>query len=190
MEKQRPVEELSLKELSHKLILLLALTSAARVHELAALDLTYLSEKEQSWEFALDVHVKQSRPNHPSRKINLPAYSENKSLCVVHTLKEYRKRTEPIRHSSRQLLAMVAPHAPISSQTISRWVRDALGRVGINSTFTAHSTRSASTSAAAEAGLSLDIILEAADWASAGTFRTFYQRPSPRTLFANSVISL
>ena len=114
IEGQKPVEELSLKELSHKLAILLALTSAARAHELAALDLTFLSEKEESWEFALGVHVKQSRPNHPSRKIYLPAYSENKNLPVVHTLREYRKRTEWIRHSSRLLLAIVAPHAPVS----------------------------------------------------------------------------
>ena len=170
--------------------ILLALTSAARAHELATLDLTFLSEKEESWEFALGVHVKQSRPNHPSRKIYLPAYSENKNLCVVHTLREYRKRTEWIRHSSRLLLAIVAPHAPVSSQTISRWVRSTLSSAGISSTFTAHSTRSASTSAAAEAGLSLDDILEAADWASAGTFRTFYQRPRSRGVFANLVVSL
>jgi len=48
LREQKSVEELSLKELSHKLILLLALTSAARAHELAALDLTYMVEKEDS----------------------------------------------------------------------------------------------------------------------------------------------
>jgi site-specific recombinase XerD len=189
MRGQKPAAELSLKELSHKLILLLALTSAARAHELAALDLAYLAEKEDSWEFVLDIHTKQSRPNHPGRKIFLPVYKECQHLCVVHTLKEYRKRTEAKRRSSRLLLAMVSPHRPISSQTVSRWLRDALTSAGISPTYSGHSTRSASTSAAAESGIALETILEAADWASAGTFRTFYQRPTSRETFARTVIS-
>ena len=41
---------------------------------------------------------------------------------------------------------------------------------GIELTYTGHSTRGASTSAAAAAGLSADLILEAADWASVQTF--------------------
>ena len=46
MVRQKPVEELKLKELSHKLVLLLALTSAESTHELEALDLKKLKEKE------------------------------------------------------------------------------------------------------------------------------------------------
>ena len=157
MRGQKPAEELSLKELSHKLILVLALTSTARAHELAALDLNYLVEKTDSWEFALDIHVKQSRSNHPGRKIYPPAYKECQLLCVVHTLKEYRKRNKEIRHSSRLLLAMVSPHWPTTSQSVSRWLRDALSNAGVSPTYRAHSTRSASTSAAAEAEFLLSL---------------------------------
>ena len=137
----------------------------------------------------LDIHIKQSCPNHPGRKIFLLTYKECQHLCVVHTLKEYGKRTEAKRRSSRLLLAMVSPHRPISSQTVSRWLRDALTSAGISPTYSGHSTRSASTSAAAESGIALETILEAADWASAGTFRTFYQRPTSRGTFARTVIS-
>ena len=138
----------------------------------------------------MDIHVKQSRSNHPGRKIYPPAYKECQLLCVVHTLKEYRKRNKEIRHSSRLLLAMVSPHWPTTSQSVSRWLRDALSNAGVSPTYRAHSTRSASTSAAAEAGIPLEFILEAADWASAGTFRTFYQRPTTQGTFARSVVSL
>ncbi|CAB4033370.1 Gag-Pro-Pol poly [Paramuricea clavata] len=93
MQAQASVKDLGLKDLSLKLVLLLALTSAARAHEIAALDMQFLTEKEDSWEFSLAIHVKQSRPNHPSRRIYLLAYPVNEKLCVVTTLKEYRART-------------------------------------------------------------------------------------------------
>ena len=48
-----PLEELTLKQLCYKTVLLLALTSAARAHDLPALDLTYFLRKEGSWEFSL-----------------------------------------------------------------------------------------------------------------------------------------
>ena len=41
MNAQKPVGELSLKDLSYKLVLLLGLALASRAHELAALDLKY-----------------------------------------------------------------------------------------------------------------------------------------------------
>ena len=187
LKRQRPTEELSLQELSGNLVLLLALTSAARAHELAALDLDHLTKIEDSWEFTLAIHVKQSRPGHPARKIYLPAYPADRRLCVVTPLTAYRARTRAIRQS---LKLLIAPHAPISSQTVSRWLRNALKLAGINPTFTGHSTRSASTTAAAEAGIPLELILEAADWSSAGTFRAHYLRPTSldKETFAKSVI--
>ena len=47
---------------------------------------------------------------------------------------------------------------------------------GIELNYTGHSTRGASTSAAAAASLSADLILEAVDWASVQTFERFYHR--------------
>jgi hypothetical protein len=72
-----PNENLSLKEFTLKTTILLALTSSARAHELAALHLDYVSPKENGWEFVIPKHVKNSRPNHPARKIYLPSLPEN-----------------------------------------------------------------------------------------------------------------
>ena len=69
LESLEPLEELTLKQLCYKTVLLLALTSAARAHELSALDLTYSLRKEGSWEFSLPTHMKNSRPGHPARKL-------------------------------------------------------------------------------------------------------------------------
>ena len=49
----------------------------------------------------------------------------------------------------------------------------ALRMARIDLSFSGHSTRGASTSAASAAGMSVEVILESADWASAGTFERF-----------------
>ena len=61
---------------------------------------------------------------------------------------------------------------------------------GITPEYTGHSTRSVSTSAAAESGIPLEVIIEAADWASAETFRKYYHRPTSRGTFVNTVLSV
>lgn len=63
-----------------------------------------------------------------------------------------------LRTSSRLLVSFISLHKTISSQSVSRWLTRALRLAGVD------------TSAAAAAGLSVDLILEAADWASAQTF--------------------
>ena len=45
------------------------------------------------------------------------------------------------------------------------------------SQFSAHSTRSASSTLAANCGVSISDIMKVADWSRAGTFKKFYQRP-------------
>ena len=117
--------------LSLKLAALLALTSSARAHELVKLDLAFASIKSYSWEFTLAKHTKVSRPGHPTRKIYLPAYPDNPKICVVRALQEYRSRTEKRRQSSRLLISFVRPFKPISSQTMSRWLRKAMQLAGI-----------------------------------------------------------
>jgi len=52
--------------------------------------------------------------------------------------------------------------------------------------FKAHSTRSASTSAAHNAGISVADIMKAADWKRATTFRRFYHKNSS---FGQAILS-
>jgi len=55
--------------------------------------------------------------------------------------------------------------------------------------FKAHSIRSAATSAAADAGVSVTEIMQAADWTSASVFEKFYYRPSQSSTFGHTIIS-
>ena len=68
----------------------------------------------------------------------------------------------------------VALYAPVTPKTIARWVVETLGKAGINTkTFKAHATRSASTSAACDKGLSLSEKGKAAGWSNFTTFAKF-----------------
>lgn len=55
-------------------------------------------------------------------------------------------------------------------------------------TFTGHLTRSAATSKAADMGLPLEQIQDAADWSSASTFERFYHKPNSKGQFAHSIL--
>ena len=72
---------------------------------------------------------------------------------------------------TRLFLAVVEPHKPVSSSTLARWLKSLFGRAGIDTgIFKGHSVRGAATSAAANAGVSMSDILNAADWSSESVF--------------------
>ena len=137
---------------------------------------TYSLRKEGSCEFSLPTYVKNSRPGHPARTFLFLAFPENPKICVIPCLTTYVERTKGLRKSTQLLMSFISPHKAISSQSVSRWLSRALRMAGIELNYTGHSTRGASTSAAAAAGLSADLILEAVDWASVQTFERFYHR--------------
>ena len=57
------------------------------------------------------------------------------------------------------------------------------------STFTAHSTRGASTSAAADSAIKTSDSLKAADWSTEWVFRKFYYRPTHDASYGDTVLS-
>ena len=61
---------------------------------------------------------------------------------------------------------------------------------GIGCHFTGHSTRIASTSAAARAGVPLDTTLVVADWPSSETIKRFYLRSPGKGEFARAVFAV
>ena len=75
------------------------------------------------------------------------------------------------------LLCYRKPHGPATNDALARWVKTTLQYSGINlNNFTAHSCRSASTSKAAVAGVSLQRILMAGQWSTTSTFYTYYKK--------------
>ena len=185
---QEPLEKISLKALTLKAAVLLAITSAARAHELAALDLDSCLKKTMAWEFTTPEHVKNSRAGHPPRRLYLPAFPKDSTICVVRTLEVYVKRTSELRKSRKLLVSYIAPHDCVGSQTISRRLTQTIHGAGIPVAFTGHSIRGASTSAAAAAGVPLELVLEAGDWSSAQVFEKHYHISTDRTAFVAAVL--
>ena len=108
----------------------------------------------------------------------ISVFPQEENLCPVKCLAEYEKRTQSWRSENSQLLlAIIAPHKPVTSSSIARWLKDILESSGVDiSLFSAHSTRSASASAAALSGMTTMDIMRRAGWSQESTFCTFYYR--------------
>ena len=73
--------------------------------------------------------------------------------------------------------------------TIGHWIKDVLRMAGVDTeVFSAHSTRSASTSWAASKGVPINDILQAANWSSQTTFEQYYFHPTTPTTFARTIL--
>ena len=178
LENMTPVEQLTDKEVSHKLAMLIALLSGQRSQTIHCLDTDFMTISDNKCVFRINSKIKQSKRGKHLKPIELMGFRENPSLCVIETLKEYLKRTETKRKGSKQLfISYQKPFKPISKDTLARWLRDILTRAGIDTDiFGAHSTRAASTSAAVARGTPIDQVLKAAGWASESIFTKYYKK--------------
>ena len=93
------------------------------------------------------------------------------------TNKQRKKANTSFLNLKTLLISTRKPHKAVGEDTVGRWIKCALSQAGIDtSVFCAHSTRSASTSAAHSKGAPIDVILKAANWKNANTFEKFYHR--------------
>ena len=135
--------------------------------------------------------AKQSRQGKPLTEYFFASFTDNKELCPVETLRQYQKVTASLRkESTHMFVAIVKPHKPVAPCTIAHWLKEVLKLSGFDTKiFTAHSTRNASSSAAADSGVTTNDILKAADWSSESVFRKFYYQPTHNPLYGQSVLS-
>lgn len=167
--------ELSLRSLSIKLVSLFCLISCKRVSDVRALDVTARSFSPSGVTFDISRRTKTSISS-----VFYPSFPSNKKLCPVLCLKEYELRTRAFRKPSQPelFLSLRAPHNPVSTITLARWVKWGMSEVGIDTTnFGAHSVRSASASKLFKVGCRLEDLLRTADWSCESTFRDFYFKP-------------
>ena len=179
---------LSLKLLTYKLVMLMSLARPSRSADLASLCIDHCHYKPEGVVFVPSVLAKQSRQGKPLTEYFLASFTDNKELCPVETL---RQVTASLRKESTHLfVAIVKPHKPVAPCTIAHWLKEVLKLSGFDTNiFTAHSTRSASSSAAADSGVTTSDILKAADWSSESVFRKFYYRPTHNPSYGRAVLS-
>ncbi|XP_046545628.1 uncharacterized protein LOC124255761 [Haliotis rubra] len=183
--------ELTLKELSLKMTMLLALVTGQRSQTLRYLSIDNMIKCEKKVIFRLTELLKQSRPGFHLQPIVLHSF-EVENLCVVKCLEKYLQKTEDLRSSSQLLISFAKPHKPVTTDTISRWLKTLMREAGVDvSVFTGHSTRSASTSAASMVGVPIQQIMDTAGWSSTCVFAKFYAKPvlPVSCSYSNAVLS-
>ena len=188
-----PPKALTLHMLSCKLATLLTLLSGQRGQSIHLLKISDVETNDSQLILRFTSLLKQSKPGNHLQEIVLPNYPEPR-LCVLTTFNEYIKRTSSLRPKgvSSLFITTIRPFKPISRDTLSRWIKHMLKNAGIDlSIFKAHSTRSASTSAALASNVPLATILKTAGWSQDSTFRKFYNKPIVRnTTFAQNILNM
>lgn len=175
-----PLEQLSLKTLTLKTVMLCALSSAQREQTLCALDLNYKTETADCISFVIAEKLKTSKPG-KSKKVKFDCLPDEPSLCTKCTLSEYISRTQTLRNrcntACKLFVSYIKPHKPVSTDTLARWIKHVMMDSGIDtSIFKAHSVRGATTSDAYAKGVPISEILCTADWTNEHTFRKYYLR--------------
>ena len=177
---QSPVENLDLKMLTFKTVTLLTSPSAQRIQTVHLLDVRNVDLSESIVKISVGDKLKQTRPDFHLHELEFPAYSPDKNLCPVFTVREYlsRTKTKPLRGKVTNLfISFVRPYKPVSKSTVSRWVKTTLGLAGVDLTrFKPHSIRAASISAASRISVPLGTILRTAGWSNQCTFAQYYQK--------------
>ncbi|XP_061443669.1 uncharacterized protein LOC133365571 [Rhineura floridana] len=191
-----PIRTVPLRILSFKVLFLIAITSARRVSELGA-----LSSARHLCVFHKDSVVLKTDPSfrpkvdsvfHCNQDIVLPSFCPNPthplekawhSLDVRRALKTYLSRTQEIRRTE-SLFVSFHPGSmghKVSNPTLSRWLRACITlayeslKLPVPVSITAHSTRSAATSAAFATNAPVADICRAAVWSSPHWFIRHYK---------------
>jgi len=192
LERWWPLESLSLMQLSQRLVVLLALSTAQRPQTLACIRLSQIQRSETGIEIKISDLIKTSRPEAHQPLLHLPYMANNPKLCVPTTVFKYTEVTAHSRgQEDRLIITTTKPIHAVSSETISRWIRQVLTESGIDPDFTGYSTRHAATSAAARQGVLESIIKQTAGWsARSQVFAKHYNRPitQDRRVFATTVL--
>lgn len=187
-----PHTNLTLCQITKKLATLLALCTAHRVQTLSLIKTNSIVIHQDQIIISISNLIKTSAVNRQQPNLVIPYFTDKPSICPAKCLVDYLEITGNIRNeveSSNLFITYKRPHKPVTSQTISRWIKDMLAESGVDVTrFSAHSTRHAATSTARAAGVSLDAIRKTAGWSNTSqTFARFYNRPIISQEVARSV---
>ena len=109
----------------------------------------------------------------------------------MEALRHYEAATATLQSDAHRLfVAIRKPHKPVASCTIARLLKEMLKLADVDmSIFSDHSVRGASTLAAAGAGVTMNEIMQAADWSTESVFQRFYYQPFHDVSYGRMVLS-
>lgn len=169
---------LTISQLSQKLVTLLALATLFRSCELTYIDLKSISFSSKAVSFSLTKPSKGQRSG-PLRNLSVRRFADP-SIDPVSCMDTYIKATSDrrsVKNSTHLFIGSVRPYGEVKPTTVAGWIKKQLGEAGIDTAkFTAHSTRSAAGSKAIRSGAPIQAVLDAGHWAAESTFSRFYLR--------------
>nr|CAH7746390.1 unnamed protein product [Callosobruchus chinensis] len=189
-----PLEEISRLQLTMKLVTLLALITGHRLQTLTSIRLQNIVRFPDRLEIRTSDRIKTSSSKSLQPFLVIPYFKDNPALCLASVI-NYELITKDLRPSDIDYLILTVkrPIRQVSSQRLSKWIKQTLAASGIDTTlFSGYSTRHAATSAAFRAGISIEIIRSMAGWTQkSNMFARFYNRPlaNDPTLFAKGILS-
>lgn len=175
-----PAKSLSLKLLTVKTAVLLALVMNQRQQGLELVDLRNMTLEDHKITIRYGDVMKNTGPQFHQPEISIKAYID-KRICPVWYIWKYLAATNKVRNSTKLFIITQKPYRAASKSTIGKWIKKGLALGGVDmSIFTPHSTRSAAGSARRRTNVPLDTILATAGWASAKTFAKYYNKEIKR----------
>ena len=129
--------------------------------------------------FFINSLLKTSRPGKHLACVEFQSYAPDVTFSIVKHVQQYLKHTDILRGDVKQFfISYSKPHKAVFPYTVNRWIKTTLVDAGIcTSKHSAHSTRSASTSAAKGNSISLATVMKSAGWSHESTFTKFYNKP-------------
>ena len=130
--------------------------------------------------------ISKTELHHISTPIEIKPFSEDPQLCPVYHMVRLDKILDKVRPEGITdfWLSSRRPHKPVSTQTICKWLKQVIVESGALSG-SARDVRSVGSSTAAQAGLDIGRIMQAADWRRVKTFQSHYFKPQPIESISN-----
>ena len=94
-----PNDKLPLKDLTHKVLILILLVSSQGGQSIHYLDLQHLTMEENTYTFDVAEHIKNSTPRGPHTKIDIAAYEPDSTICPLSCLRAYINNTKALRNN-------------------------------------------------------------------------------------------
>ena len=119
-----PLDQLSLKNLTFKTVMLCALSSTQREQTLCAPDFKNRQESGTCLSFVITERLKTSKPG-KSTKVTFEFSPDQPQICTKCTVMEYILRTAAYRCTdsnlcvSRLFISYVRPHKPVTTDTLA-----------------------------------------------------------------------
>ena len=128
-----PLENLTFEKLTLKTVMLLSLATAQRAQTLATVRLQNILVTPDQIQIRIQDILKTAAPGREQPLLTVPFLRSKPELCVASTLLKYIKTSSNLRNKSDKLfISLKKSYKPVSTQTISRWIKLILTESGIN----------------------------------------------------------